>query len=108
MRAASYFRQKPSTTGEVFTQIHEKNAVPWGIEFAVNLISPPDSAALVFPDPSEHAAHRTSFVAWIWPHCSSKGPTVDSRARVFERSRRTRGRFGDLRVMRLEDSAKSR
>ena len=58
MRAASYFRQKPSSTG--------------------------DSRS------PEHAAHRTSFLAKMWPHCSSKGPTVNSRERLFERSRRTR------------------
>jgi hypothetical protein len=89
MRAASYFRQKPSTTGNVFTQIREKNGGSMGAEFAVNLISPV-SHALVSPDPPEHAAHRTSIVPKMWPDCSGKGPTVDSRARVFEKSRRTR------------------
>ena len=63
MRAASYFRQKPSTTGDVSYADPRKNGASKGIEFAVNLISPADSPALVSPDPPEQAAHRTSFVA---------------------------------------------
>jgi len=107
MRAASYFRQKPSSTGDVFTRIHGKNGGSMGIEFAVNLISPADSPALVSPDPPNMLLTERVF----WPRCGHIARARDRPLTVAKgclKGRAGRGRVGDLRVMRLEDSAKSR
>jgi hypothetical protein len=107
MRAASYFRQKPSSTGDVFTRIHGKNGGSMGIEFAVNLISPADSPALVSPDPPNMLLTERVF----WPRCGHIARARDRPLTVAKgclKGRAGRGRVGDLRVVRLEDSAKSR
>jgi hypothetical protein len=78
-----------------------------GIEFAVNPISPADSHALVSPDPPNMLLTERV----LWPRCGQiararERPLTVAQERL--KGRAGQGRVGNLRVMRLEDSAKSR